>query len=393
LSQQPFEIETRGSHAERPVSDVLRVGELVFVGARSDPAANTEEGARSDIRNQTQSSLNSIVAALEGAGAAIEDVVDVVSFHADVTEIGEVLDVAHRTFGTAFPAWTPVASTEVGGPGVRVAIKAIARTGAEDREFITPDSIRWWRRRPASAGCRKGDLLFVAGQYGSDADGNVNTPGDHGGQARNALNRVKEICSIAGGTLDDVIELTSFHQDPRGIEPSSTICEGEFLSLGKGNPVWTAAGTPGLLGFGMLGQYRAIADLTDGGRMRVMVGAGVQGSSLDAGAARKRRGTLIAVAGRAGTDAEGKVVARGDPHGQGRASFERMREGLEAVGASLEDLVEIVCLYKDRRSRHAVLDVADDYLDSNPGPAWTAAGMTGFGHEDDLHVLHGLAVV
>lgn len=58
--------------------------------------------------------------------------------------------------------------------------------------------IAWWRDLGVSAGRRQGDVTVIAGQYASDADGNVNTPGDHGGQAPRRAHRAKEIAGMLG---------------------------------------------------------------------------------------------------------------------------------------------------------------------------------------------------
>jgi enamine deaminase RidA (YjgF/YER057c/UK114 family) len=374
---------------ELPVASAARAGELVFAGARTGIGA---DGA-TDVRVQAERALEELEAALAEAGARAGELVDVVSFHADVNEITDVLDVARRRLGSPLPPWTPVSSTQPGPSGARVAINAIAHLGEGTRELFTPDSIRWWRRLPIAAGARKGEHLFVAGQLGSDADGYVNTPGDHGGQARNALNRVAEVCRAAGGGPEDVIELTSFHQDPRGIEPSAVVVGGEAFDSEGERPAWTAAGVPGLLRFGMLGQYRAIAVLS--GERRAVAGAGsTPWPSGTGGPATVAKGgaSLVAVAGQVAVDERGRTVGPGDPAEQARASVERMRDALEAVGGSMSDLVELVCLHKDRRSPAAVLDALREEFEPGSGrPAWSATGVTGLWDEDHLHALHGLA--
>ena len=374
---------------ELPVAPAARAGELVFASAQTGITADGAGG----VRAQAERALEELEAALAQAGARADEVIDVVSFHADVNEITDVLDVARRRLGSPLPPWTPVSSTEPGPSGARVALKAVAHLGDGPRELFTPDSIRWWRRLPIAAGVRKGDHLFVAGQLGSDADGYVNTPGDHGGQARNALNRVAEICRAAGGGPEDVIDLTSFHQDPRGIEPSAVVVGGEIFDSEGERPAWTAAGVPGLLRFGMLGQYRALAVLS--GDRRVAAGAGCAPWPSGSGpaAVAKAGASLVAVAGQVAVDGRGRTVGRGDPAEQARACVERMRDALEAAGGSMSALVELVCLHKDRRSPAAVLEALGEELEPGSGPAWSAAGVTGLWDEDHLHAVHGLAVI
>src|SRR5439155_774424 len=197
--------------------------DLVFVAGQMSVDADGGLLAPGDVRAQARNVFEGMAAELEEAGGSLDDLVELMTFHDDCRQIDAVFEVGREYLGPEFPAWTPVAMNGASVRGALVVARAIAHLGAGEKLCLVPDTIAWWRRHPVSAGCRKGGLLCVAGQYGTDADGNVNTPGDHGGQTRNALNRLKEICGLAGGSLDDVIDVWSFHQDPRGIEPCTEV--------------------------------------------------------------------------------------------------------------------------------------------------------------------------
>lgn len=353
-------------------SAALRVGDLVFAGGSVASIAADAQPMDGDIRVQARNAFDALRDLLASAGGGLEDVVDIVSFHSDSRTIEMVFDVGRDYFEPGFPAWTPVAVSAQRIPGQLLAISAIADLGPEAKQCIVPDTIKWWRDYPASAGCRKGDLLFVAGQYGSDADGNVNTPGDHGGQARNALNRVAEICTLAGGELDDVIDVTSFHQDPRWIGAVASVYEKEFFgeSSGPGFPAWTAVGTPGLLKRGMLGQYRAIADLQPG----------------------QARAALLTATAVSPVGADGVVEHRGDPEAQARATVELLGESLAERGGSLSDVAQLVSFHLDADALDAAKRVIGEVFDPEAAPVWTAAGMTGTREEGQLHAISALAL-
>ena len=305
---------------------VVRAGDLVFAGGLECTAGDL---------------FGRLAAALAEEGASLDDLIELTTFHADVREMDAAFDAGRGALSHPYPAWTPV--TMVAAPtGARLVARAIAHTGGGEKTGIAPDTIAWWRRYPWSAGCRKGDLLAVAGQYGTDTDGNVVTPGYHDGQARNALNRLKETCGLAGASFDDVVSVWSFHQDPRGIEPCTDVFEREFFT--EASPAWTAAGTPGLYGFGMLCQFGALAGLA--------------------------RGRLAAAA----------VEVDGDP-----------RAALERVAALPGEIVEVTCFHKDVRHAQPFREVAREVLGDRP-LAWTSVGMTGFRAEEHLHAIHALAV-
>ncbi len=201
--------------------------------------------------------------ALARQGATLADVVELTTFHADVRQIDELLAAGALELSEPYPAWTPVGMVGPAAGGEHVVGRAIAHTGDTGLTTVIPDTISWWRGRPWSAGCRRGPLVAVAGQFGTDTDGNVVMPGHHDGQARNALNRVKEICSLLGSGLEDVVDVWSFHQDPRGIEACLEVASREFFPGLL--PTWTAAGAPALYRFGMLGQFRALAEIGERG--------------------------------------------------------------------------------------------------------------------------------
>jgi enamine deaminase RidA (YjgF/YER057c/UK114 family) len=349
-----------------PPSVARKVGELVFAGGSGpsvEPVMATPPG---DVREQARAAFDALAELLERAGGGMDDVIDLVSLHADARTIETVFEVGRERFRQDFPAWTPVAVTALPAPGTLVTLSAVAHLGDAPKRCIVPDTIMWWNDLPASAGCRKGDLLFVAGMYGSDADGNVNTPGDHAGQARNALNRVKEVCELAGAGLDDVIGVTSFHQDPRWIPAVAAVYEREFFGRGGGGgPAWSAVGVPGLLRLGMLGQYRAVVDA--GPETKLAAGSGAPPSGEG-----------------------GDVVHRGDPDAQARAAFETLGESLASSGTSLADVVSLVSFHIDAEALDAAARIVRE-LFGDDMPAWTAAGMTGTWEEGQQHALHALA--
>lgn len=63
-----------------------------------------------------------------------------------------------------------------------------------------------------SAAIRSGDLLFVSGQVGSREDGSPEP--DFEQQVRLAFDNLVAVLAAAGATLDDIVDLTTFHTDP-----------------------------------------------------------------------------------------------------------------------------------------------------------------------------------
>lgn len=105
-----------------------------------------------------------------------------------------------------------------------------------------------------SAAIRSGDLLFVSGQVGSRADGSVEP--DYKTQVRQAFANLNATLAAAGATLDDIIDVTSFHTAPEAqFEPFMQVKNEVFPSAPY--PNWTAIGVNWLAGFDF--EIKAIA--------------------------------------------------------------------------------------------------------------------------------------
>ena len=61
-----------------------------------------------------------------------------------------------------------------------------------------------------SPATRAGNLVFVSGQVGVDADGNLVGEGDCGAQSRQCFANVEAALAAAGATMSDVTKITAF---------------------------------------------------------------------------------------------------------------------------------------------------------------------------------------
>jgi enamine deaminase RidA (YjgF/YER057c/UK114 family) len=112
--------------------------------------------------------------------------------------------------------------------------------------IFPPDRHALYDAHGYSAAIRSGDLLFVSGQVGSRADGSPEP--DFEAQVRLAFANLKATLATAGCTLDDVIDVTSFHTDPENqFAAIMTVKAENFPS--PPYPNWTAVGVTWLAGF------------------------------------------------------------------------------------------------------------------------------------------------
>jgi enamine deaminase RidA (YjgF/YER057c/UK114 family) len=327
-----------------------RAGDLVFVSGQ----AGTERDGRD--------ALEKLSAALETAGASLEDVVDVISFHADVREIDGVLEAAAELF-PALPAWTPLGTTGLAAEGARVSIRAIAQVG-------------------------DGKLVFASSRTDGD------TPADPRGQAEAAYAQARAAVEAGGGSMDDVIDVCSFHLDPRGMIACERFHNEYWAAVPlEEAPAWTAIGAPGLHRRGQVVHYRMIADLSEGRRVAKTPASLHWKNCPISGGTRKSGGRLIGIAGEVASDAEGNITAPGDTASQARYAFNRIREVVEMHGVDMSHVVEITAFHKDHRAWEIVTETAGEFFDEDDWPAWTSAGMTGLWNPGYLHEIYALAVV
>ncbi len=97
-----------------------------------------------------------------------------------------------------------------------------------------------------SPAIRSGDLLFVSGQVGSREDGSPEP--DFKKQVELAFENLKAILKAAGASLDDIIDVTSFHTDPENQFADIMEVKGAVFNQAP-YPNWTAVGVTWLSGF------------------------------------------------------------------------------------------------------------------------------------------------
>ncbi|MGI2031787.1 RidA family protein [Rhizobium panacihumi] len=115
------------------------------------------------------------------------------------------------------------------------------------REAIFPEGRHaLYEEHGYSAAVRSGELLFVSGQVGSRTDGTPEP--DFEQQVRLAFSNLIAVLKAAGATLDDVIDVTTFHTDPKAQFDSVLKVKGEFFGKAP-YPAWTAVGINWLSGF------------------------------------------------------------------------------------------------------------------------------------------------
>ncbi len=232
-----------------PMSGACRKSEYLFVSGQMaiDLDGNiTNPGDHGAQSRYIFRRLEELVAA--AGGKFQDDVLDLLSFSVDPRSFNPMcIDVGCKEFLTMplsqAPSWSVIGSTGLFKHLAFHTVRAICEIGHGKPVAYTPNSI-FWRYLPVSGGTKKehGHLLCIAGEVGMDMDGQIVAPGDPVAQGRYAFNRIKEVVQMAGGTMDNIVDLISFHKDVRAIDSVVQVARQYFPGT---MPAWTAVGYPG----------------------------------------------------------------------------------------------------------------------------------------------------
>ncbi|MFD2206169.1 RidA family protein [Kiloniella antarctica] len=115
------------------------------------------------------------------------------------------------------------------------------------RDVIFPaDRQELYELHKYSAAVRSGELLFVSGQVGGREDGSPEP--DFEKQVTLAFTNLQSVLKAADCTLDDVVDVTTFHTDPEAQFETIMAVKSRFFDETP-YPNWTALGVNWLAGF------------------------------------------------------------------------------------------------------------------------------------------------
>lgn len=121
--------------------------------------------------------------------------------------------------------------------------------------FATKDGSTIFAKFSYSAAVRAGDFIYVAGQIGLNPDGSM--PDDDDTQIANAFDRLKIVLEAAGASLDDIVELVSYHV---GLQKHLVhFVEIKNRYIRSPFPTWTILEIAGLARPGLVIEIKAVA--------------------------------------------------------------------------------------------------------------------------------------
>ncbi len=129
------------------------------------------------------------------------------------------------------------------------------------RTSIVPQEMRNLHERfHYSPGVKAGNLLFIAGQVGRDA--NLQVVEGQEAQFVQAFENVKKVLMAAGATFDDVVEMATYHVDMRDL-PLFIQVKDRYITNENRYPAWTAIGVTALAMPGLFAEIKCTVLLPD----------------------------------------------------------------------------------------------------------------------------------
>jgi len=103
-------------------------------------------------------------------------------------------------------------------------------------------------------------------------------------------------------------------------------------------------------------------------------------------------GKLLFIAGQTASDAQGKVVGKGNIKAQTEQVYANLKAVLKAAGGTIDNLVMTTTYIVDRKYREGYNEVRRQQYKKNP-PTSTLVIVKGLAHPDYLIEISGIAVI
>lgn len=202
----------------------IRVGDWLFLRSFTSQNQDNDLVGRGDMRAQIEQTFANMATVLDEVGGSLADLVQTQVTLTDYHSYAEYNEVYNRHVREPFPTRTTFQGG-LGREGLLIEIESIAALGGSRLtiDSATPQPGRSILQRrddviytgelpPASAayanGVRVGDLMFIAGQVGVDAQRRLVGPGDIRAQTRQVIETMQTSLRLAGLGLDDVVKTT-----------------------------------------------------------------------------------------------------------------------------------------------------------------------------------------
>lgn len=268
---------THWAWPEGAETQVLRVGDTVYVGGQVSLSRKGELRDQGNIEGQTANVFSDLVSLLGAAGATMNDLTKLHTYYVfegegrDVTDYWErMTQVRLRFLANPGPAATALRVNGAPLPSALIQIDGIAVVNAPRQRIMPKHTWDWSIPTPFSQGWKAGNKVYVGGQISADMSGSALAVDDAAQQTRNVLELIRHVLLDGGAGWDDVVTLRICYQHTNDIAGASLrdqIMQIVSEVLPKPGPAVTAFGGD-LLYEGLLLEIDALA-VRDGTRRAI----------------------------------------------------------------------------------------------------------------------------
>ena len=120
---------SEGAYRALHFSQAVRVGDTIWI---SGQAGSGPKGIADGCEAQARLAFENLKKVLLEAGAELGDVVELTSFHTDMSDFKIFMTVKDEFFPANYPAWTAVGILQLAHPKMLVEIRAVAVVGSAE---------------------------------------------------------------------------------------------------------------------------------------------------------------------------------------------------------------------------------------------------------------------
>ncbi len=199
-------------------SHAVRCNDLIFTSDCSATGPSGDVASPGDMLAQTELMMDTLERTLGLVGATLADVLKLnVFYQGDGTaeNWAEPALIRASRFPDPGPAATGIAVPGFSLPGLmtKIAVTAGVEALEVDRDFAWPEGHwDWTEKLPYKHGNRFKRLIHLGGQVALDQNANVIHPDNMVEQTRVAMQNIESVLAELGGTLADVVKVTTFYQ-------------------------------------------------------------------------------------------------------------------------------------------------------------------------------------
>jgi enamine deaminase RidA (YjgF/YER057c/UK114 family) len=190
----------------------------VFMGGQTGFDLDGKLTGAGDAAAQTRQAVENIGRLMEMAGGSKNDVVKRILYVTEHAYREQAYPVYDKFFHDPKPGGTGLVINGLARPDLLMEIDpwGVIDGGGVKKQLLytwNVSSLGMQSRGVVAQGYRAGNFVFMGGQAAFDLDGRLSGVGDPAAQTRQALENVRRLMEMAGGSLADVVKMIIYVTD------------------------------------------------------------------------------------------------------------------------------------------------------------------------------------